>query len=276
MKVLRVLLALSLCASISAGCSDDNDSPSFSTITINENMTNDGGTVYKEDKYVYEASKLTSHVTTQSYGENQSIIQTTTFAYSGNQATITNEAGNVFTYTLGSDGYATQCTYLMEKQTHIYTFTYSDGYLTQIEEAINGTPFMSNKLFYRDGDLTSIQFGENNAMTCQASETLNNSQLPFMKLIDFYPLSMHMDALYAHLLGKATRHMVSDYEPVKSVGDEESQDSEKTTYAYQTDKQQRVTAIKQTIVYAGLIYDNKGDSSLVESTETRNLSISYQ
>lgn len=272
----KLLAFLLLATGLLSACKDDEvHTPVITQMTISENMTNDGGTVYKTEKFTYEDSVLISHSTTQTYGEQQSVSQTTTFAYAGNQAIITYELGDVATYTLGADGYATQCTYQMAEQMRTYQFTYSDGYLTQVDEAINGVPFMSNKLAYDHGDLTSISFGESNRTTCSTSETVNYSHLPFIKLADFHPLSMHMDAMYAHLLGKPTQHMVSGYEPIKEEGSTDSPESEKTSYVYATDQQQRVTGIDEQTTYVGYIYDINGNQHLTTSSVSRALTISY-
>lgn len=276
----KLILALWLATGLLSACKKDLEEinlpvPNITQITISESMTNDGGTVAKKEQYFYEKGKLRSHNTIQEFYE-QSISQTTTFAYSGNQAIVTYESGDVATYTLGADGYATQCTYQMADQVRTYLFAYSDGYLTQIDEFIDDAPFMSNTLTYDHGDLTSISFGEyNNKVACSISETINYSQLPFIKLADFQPLSMHMDAMYAHLLGKPTQHMVSGYEPVIPVTDEESQESEKTTYQYQTDSQQRVTDIEEKTTYTGYVFDIDGNRHLTTNTSSRELTISY-
>lgn len=246
--------------------------PDIAGMTISESMTNDGGTVVKKEQYLYEDQKLKSHSTLQEF-YGQSFTQTTTIGYAANQVVITYPGGDVATYTLGADGYATQCTYLMGEQTRIYDFTYANGYLTQVDEQIDGTPGSSSLLTYHNGDLTSIRFGEGNETLCSHNGTVNYTRLPCTLLEDIYPLSLHLDAMYAQILGKPTQHLVSSYEPVNN--DPESQDSEKMVYSYVTDTQQRVTGIEQKTTYAGLVYDTSGKAHLTESTVYRSLTISY-
>lgn len=276
----KYLFVLLLSTGLLSACKDDWEEinlpiPDIAQMTISEDITSDGGTVAKKDQYLYENGKLKSHNTIQEFYE-QRISQTTTFAYSGNEVVITYESGNAATYTLGTDGYATRCTYQMAEQVRTYQFTYSNGYLTQVDEAIDGTPFMSNTLTYNNGDITFISFGENNKVACSTSEIVNYGHLPFIKLADLHPLSMHIDAMYAHLLGKPTQHMVSGYEPVKKEGSADSPENEETSYTYATDDQQRVTVIQEKTTYTGYIYDDKGKPHLTTDNALRKLTISHE
>lgn len=267
------LWLLILVFGVFSACQDDSTTQ-FSGITITENMSNDAGTVTKKDQYLYENNQLVSHSTAQSYGQGQSLSQTTSISYSDKQVIITYALGDIATYTLGANGYATQCTYLMGYQIRTYDFAYSDGYLTQVDEQIDGIPGMSNTLIYHNGDLASIRFGESNEVVCSPDNTINAGNLPCTLLANLYPLSLHMDAIYAHILGKSTQHMMGSYEPINN--NSESQDSEKTTYKYTTDSQQRTIGVQQKTIYAGLIYDNAGNAHQTESFVTRIFTISYQ
>lgn len=263
MKLLKYILPLVLCVGMMVGCSEDND-PVITTMTVTEYLTSDGGSVAKVDRYIYTDDRLTSHVTTQNFsidestGHAQNISHEVTFTYTGNEVTLNYSEGNTAVYTLNADGYATRCTFQMAGQTRTYQFTYSDGYLTQVDEAIDGAPSMSNTFGYKDGELIAISTGPNK-IVCTPGETDNREQLPCPVFEDTYPLSLHTDALYAHLLGKASPHFTGSSVP----GTEDPQ--EKTEYSYTTDSETgKITKIDKKLTYTGTTIDR--DGHVIKST----------
>lgn len=266
MKQLKYALALLLCTSLFCGCSDDNQ-PEIYTMTMTEIMSSDGGSVTKTDQYTYIDKLLTSHITTQSFSD-QSLSHDVSFTYSGNVVTLTYSEGNTAIYTLDANGCATQCVYQLASQTRQYQFTYSDGYLTQVDESIDGVPFMSNTLRYKDGDLTSVATGSNE-MTCTPGTTLNTSELPDLLLANIYPLSLHQDALYAHILGKATCHFTDSFVPAIENPDESTQ------YTYTVGKSGNVEKIDEKLTYTGIVVDIKGNETQTTTTAEKSIFIAY-
>ncbi|MCD8183615.1 MAG: DUF4595 domain-containing protein [Bacteroides sp.] len=263
---LHFLLLLAI--SMLAACSDDDNTEEKHSITITENVVSDGGNVYKEEIFLYSGSRLITHTTTQKYYE-EALSYTIRFSYSGNQAIMTDEeGGNTATYTIGSNGYADKCTYLMGSLVREYTFSYEDDYLTQIDEKIDGTPYSSIRLQYDAGDLYAIEnYGQ--TTLCQTGNDLNTCKLPCLLFSDLYPLSLHMDAVYAHLLGAQSRHLVTQ----TGVKDN---DEERTTYAYQLDADNKPTQIDVATTYTGIVVDRYGNSSTVTSTNRRTLNVAIE
>ena len=77
----------------------------------------------------------------------------------------------------------------------------------------------------------------------------NVSQLPDLFLAELYPLSNHQPAYYGKLLGDAYGQL---YTVLELAGKDES--GERTTYAYQTDKEGRIVGCWQTTVSEGETY----------------------
>lgn len=266
MKQLKYALTLLLCTNIFYGCSDDKQ-PEISTITITETMSNDGGSVTRTEQYTYTDKLLTSHITTQSFSD-ESLSHDVSFTYSGNEVTLTYSEGNTAVYTIGADGYATQCIYQLASQTRQYQFTYSDGHLTQVDESIDGIPFMSNTLRYKEGDLISVATGSNE-MICTPGTTLNTNELPNLLLANVYPLSLHQDALYAHILGKATRHFTDSVVPAIE------NPNESTQYTYTVGKSGKVEKIVEKLTYTDIIIDIEGKEHEKTAITERGIFIAY-
>lgn len=259
-------MALLLCTSLFYGCSEDNE-PKISTITITEIMSNDGGSVTRTEQYMYADKLLTSHTTTQSFSD-QSLSHDVSLTYSGNEVTMTFSEGNKAIYTIGANGFATQCAYQLAGQTRQYQFTYSDGYLIQVDESIDGVPFMSNTLRYKEGDLISVAIGSNETI-CTPGTTLNNNELPNLLLANVYPLSLHQDALYAHILGKATRHFTDSFVPAIENPDESTQ------YTYTMGKSGNIEKIDEKLTYTGTVVDRNGNVTESTTTTERSIFIAY-
>lgn len=255
MKLLKYILPLVLCVGMMVGCTEDND-PVITTMTVTEYLTSDGGDVVKEDQYIYTDDKLTNHITTQKFSD-QSLSHEVTFTYTGNEVTLNYSEGNTAVYTLNADGYASECTYRLANQTRTYRFTYADGYLTQVDESIDGTPSLSNTFEYKDGDLTSIATGANKII-CTPDTTVNRELLPCPVFEDTYPLSLHIDAIYARLLGKSAQHFTGSSVP--AVADPQ----EKTEYSYTKDNTGKIIKIDKKLTYIGTTINS--DGKIIKST----------
>lgn len=273
MKLLKYTLALIIYVGMMVGCSEGWEEIEIPTLnvtrmTITETIPSDGGEVDKKEEFIYKDAKLIKHTTTQEFSFGQSISTTTTLNYAGNEVTVTDEAGNAAIYILDHNGYATQCTYQLSSQTRGYTFTYDNGYLTQIDETIDRKPTMSNILTYKRGELTSI-YNSTNTLICQAGTITNYSKLPCLILTDIYPLSLHTTAIYAHILGKPTQHLVTYQAPDTEDGEES------TTYTYKIDNAGRVTNINAKLTYKGVIVPPEDPPYESGNTTKRTLVITY-
>lgn len=266
MKLLKNALALTVCAALMFACSDE--SPEVSQMTIKEDMSNDGGMVVKEDAYVYENDKLVKHVTTQEF-YGQSISSAVTLSYFNQKVLVKDDEGNTAVYTLGSDGYATQCAYQFSGQARVYTFHYDQGYLVQLDETIEGQAGNSNTLTYRQGDLIGIS-NAGTMLQCEPGGTVNSASLPDLILRDIYPLSLHLDAMYAGILGQPAQHLVGKMMPIAE------DNKEITEYTYTTDATGKVTGVQEKLTYTGTLIDIYGNAYESQSTETRKLSIEYE
>lgn len=80
------------------------------------------GYTYTQEVSIADLTEIISHSLTIQYGNNRSSV------------TFTDEIGTERKYTLNEEGYATQCRYASLDQKRQYTFLYTDGYLTQVNE----------------------------------------------------------------------------------------------------------------------------------------------
>lgn len=270
----QLFIILLLAASIFSACKDDEETqliiipfPDVSQITLSETLSSDGGDVAVKHIYSFTDNKLFSHATIQKFYE-QELAQEINFSYSGDKVTFTDNNQNTATYTLGSNGYATQCTYRMANQTREYRFIYSNDYLTQIEENIDGLPYSSLALQYNNGDLQTI-CSNTLKILCEAGNDLNKYQLPCPYLSDAYPLSLHIDAIYARILGKQSNHLIIRTAP-------ENNDKEWTDYTYELDANNKPTTIKIATTSTGTVYDNKGKPSEVTRTDRRSIKVGIE
>lgn len=265
-------IVLCLIAGIFLACSDDDNSENpllaVSKITLSEAISNDGGTVQKTEVYSFINNKLATHSTLQKF-YGQSLENGVDCTYSGNQAIFTDDSGNTATYTTGKDGYATQCIYQMGSQIREYHFAYSDGYLTQIDEKIDGKPYSTMQLQYSDGDLLSVDANGQKTIF-QAGADSNSYQLPCLQFNDIYPLSVHIDAIYARLLGKQNLHLITRTNPKDNK-------EEWTDYTYQFNKENgKPIRIMTATTSTGLVYDIEGNASKVTHTDRRTINISIE
>lgn len=274
----RILLLL--IASTLWGCSDDENKekktvcpyekqyPDVEQITISEPISNDGGTVNRKETYLFSDNRLVAHTTVQEFS-GQSLSSENKFAYSENMATLTDDAGNTATYILGYNGYAHKCIYQMQSQTREYDFSYTNDFLTEIKEKIDGEPYSSVQLQYDDsGNLQTIN-AAGQKILCQTGDEMNVYNLPCIALYDIYPLSFHIDAIYARILGRQSSYFVTRTAP-------EGNDDEWTDYTYQVDDHNKPTKLTASTTSTGTVYDIYGKASEVTRTDTRLLIIQIE
>ena len=164
----------------------------------------------------------------------------TQLSYEAGKVIITDEVGNESTYIMDDEGRATNCT-RNEPGGNIrtYTFSYStseDGVLTGIKENINGKPYSEITITFLQEGTICISESTNNyqntfiASTNSAYPGIPNtiSRLPWLFLVERYPLSLHTEALYANILG-------TPFPILPGRLDIEGSD-EITTYSYSADK----------------------------------------
>lgn len=263
----RILSGLLLIAGLAA-CSDNNENEEpepegayptmpFSTIQLNEVIESDDKPVTATRTYEYKSGRLVSYTSKQNFfsGEAMEMISTTTVAYGDHQAIVTDDANNVFSYTLNDDGYATSCT-LREGggNTRTYTFDYlvnteNKHYLTNITEKLNdGQVYSSIDIDfsnYRALRIT-LRIGTaeytSTALTSPDNEIANISEIPNLYLADRYPLSMHCVALYGKILGEPFNYLITQIIP-----DGDGKSSETTNYTYTLDNRGIVTSCQQRI-----------------------------
>lgn len=245
-KVVSLLLAI-----LVFGCSDDEkneveDNGQW-TIIFNETAKSDSDPVDRTEKFLFEHEQLIQHSVKQRYFEEE-ISHEVNLTYSGNQVTVTTE-GLTLIYTLGTEGYASQCVYSSPSQNRIYSFSYStEGYLTGIVESINNTEYSSVSFTYENGDIISVSSnlnGYESKFIYEPGEENNlNYHLPCLGLLEIHPITFHIEALYAGLLGKAPRHFTARTSPVEN-------DKEYTTYTYEFDKEGNPAKMGCQTIYNG-------------------------
>ena len=276
MKSILKLMAVGTAFAALAACteSEEGEDPyplpdDVCRITLSETLYSDGGNVERTDVYTYDAGKrLVSHVTTQEMNHGQSLTHEVRFAYTGSQAICTDSNGNVATYLLDEEGRASQCTYIQAGQARNYQFDYdSNGYLKQIVETIEGetAPHSVLNLSYADGDLQTLSAAE---VTLQyiPSQYANPYQLPDPMWENISPLSYHLDAIYAGLLGKLSSHLPAYVVP-------QGNEQEQTSYTYVWDENQLLAGINIETTYTGTVTDIYGNSSEEPGTLWRHIRI---
>lgn len=228
-----------------------NEDEQQSVLTISETIKSDAQPVTKTESFIFSNSQLIKHSIRQEYNPQFTLIYETELAYQDKSVVVTDNNGNIFTYTVNDDGYATQCKYETGSQIRFYYFTYSaDNYLTRIEESIGNTFFSSLDLSYENGDLTSVTTFINdveNKILYIPTSINNSDKLPCLPLSETYPISNHVDALYAGLLGKESPHYVAKIQA-------EGNNDEWTDCAYSTYSSGNLQSIKMTTHFKGVIY----------------------
>lgn len=222
----------------------DTNLPSFSSIVISEVQTGDAQPVTWNQTLHYNGSaRLISVEMSQTYTavELQQLKETARFDYSENQACLTDDNGNRWTYQLDENhGMAVSCLYQpVSGSARNYRFFYhitSDGsrYLSKITERLAGSSQVFSSLDIEYSlENTSLITKEVNGIQQQfqmvffAENTWKNqAQLPPYFLLELYPLSQHTAAMYAHLLGAYPSCLLQSVVPLEDIY------GEKCIYSY--------------------------------------------
>ena len=273
-------IALLLCAIVMFGCSDDEEKagtevpdPEISKMLFSEFCKSDGigvSDVTKEEEFRYEDAWLTDYTYTQevSIADLTEIIShSLTIQYENNRSsvTFTDEIGTERKYTLNEEGYATQCEYASLDQKRQYTFSYTDGYLTQVNEKIMPREGSSDAVVAHTLSLpyeSSTGYGKLQT-NYEAGEDINYYRLPCMLVADTYPLSFHREALFAGMLGKPTQHLTTASYPEKNSDTY----TERTEYTYSFDKNKKPVSLKVSTKYGNgksISYLNRTISITIE------------
>ncbi|WP_303207197.1 DUF4595 domain-containing protein [Bacteroides oleiciplenus] len=216
--------------------------------------------------YNYNATgRLTDFTIMQSFvagGEQFKIENTTNVVYEDHKAIVTDEINNVSTYTLDDNGYAISC---VRQETNgkirSYTFDYlinTEGkyFLKTITETLNGNqPYSAINIDY--SNFRALRITEQvdsyeqtyTASTSVGNEIANKSEIPFLFLVELYPLSLHTAAVYGKFLGDAYNTLIT-----KLVPDGNSESQETTTYAYDFTQKGIDISYEETTKY----YDDRG------------------
>lgn len=245
-----VLLSILLAIMLSA-CKEDEKEDRIRCITITETTGSGQEKVTSVQNYNYTDGKLMQHVTTQTYTDlkdkgRYTHTVSTSIAYEPGKVIITDDTGTVSTYQLNDYGYAVSCTRNEPAgSVRTYLFKYApadDGVLAEIKESIDGSPY------------SEILLATPSVGTVHISEKLNNykgtfiatvnddypgisngqSRLPWLYLAERYPLSLHVEAYYAHILGEPLSTLPG-YLTIEGS-------DEITTFSYQTNSSNYVTS----------------------------------
>lgn len=252
--LLLLLLAVTGCKDDSSETPEEVENPEvelplgYTALEITEVLDNDAQTVTSTQIYTYnETGQLRSCLQRQTTDGVGAILleRNTEVAYDGQTVRIADDAGNVLTYTLDSDGRATACTSETPAgEVRHYTFDYTGlpsekHYLERLTETLEDAaePYAEINIDYTrleaplvtrvvDGDSQSFVL----ALPTEGG-TVNKAQLPCLFLEELYPLSLHKTALYARLLGDAYDVLLARCEPTDNA-----ESGEFTTYTYDTDE----------------------------------------
>lgn len=247
------------------GCNDDEEPGSgnaegnypataFTKIQLSEVSPYEPGApaVTTTQTYSFSNGLLTDYTTLQNYtviNEKVEIKNNTTVNYNDREVTVTDDAGNVSTYTLNDDGYAVKCIRQETGTTRTYTFSYlinteNKYYLENITESINeGEVYASIEIDYNaDKALRIIQKVDAykqlyTATTPADNEIANLSEIPCLFLTELYPLNLHSAALYGKLLGEPFHALITEIIP-----DGNAESNETVSYTYQTNAQGIITS----------------------------------
>lgn len=250
-NVLNCLLLSILLAFMLSACKEDEKELRIQCLTITETSGSGSEKVTAVQQFNFTDGKLMQHVTTQTYTDllNQGkYTQTvsTSVSYEPGKVIITDDTGTISTYLLNDYGYAASCTRNEPAgNVRTYQFSYSpaeDGILAGIQESINGSPY-SEILLTAPSTGTVHIIEKLNHYNGTFVATVNDdypgisnvqSRLPWLYLTERYPLSLHVEAYYAHILGEP----LSTLPGYLSI---EGSD-EITTFSYQTDSNNYVTS----------------------------------
>ncbi len=273
----KIIFALSLLFVGMTAC-DNNEDPdngkpngnyptiSFSKIQLSEDSSIEGTpTVTTTQTYLYNQGRVTDFNTLQKYtvaGETTEMKSATTIVYDDNhQAIVTDEYGNVSTYTLNDKGYATKCIRQEVSTTRTYTFSYiinteDKYYLKKITESTKeGEIYASIDVDYeiyralRITQKVDTYEQKYTATTSPDNEIANLSEIPCLFLAELYPMSLHSAALYGKLLGEPFDTLITQIIP-----DGNAVNNEITHYSYKTNSNGIVTSCNETINSGGSDY----------------------
>lgn len=240
---------------------------SFTQIQLSEVSPYEPGApaVTTTQTYLFYNGLLTDYTTLQNYtvvNEKVEIKNRTTISYNDREVTVTDDAGNVSTYTLNDDGYAVKCIRQETGTTRTYTFSYlvnteNEYYLENITESINeGKVYASIEIDYNNNRALRITQKVDayeqiyTATTPADNEIANLSQIPCLFLTELYPLNLHSAALYGKLLGEPFPALITEIIP-----DGNAESNETVSYTYQTNAQGIVTSCTEVTNSYGTKYD---------------------
>lgn len=271
-----------LCLAAVSACADSDEPenslsgwvPILTEIKLTETLTSDSYPVNKSELYTYEDNLLTCHTTIQEvYGQGNELLysqeQQSHWLYEKGKATLTDENGQTMVYKLDANGLAVSCTGCQAGQEREYRFSYAGGYLTRIEEWIDGALYASTQLDYQKGELQTVTSG-NFSIRCQSGDIVNQDHLPLLLTDDIPLLSAHTDAIYAHLLGRQSQHLVAVVTPAEDAG------RNRTSYQYQTDAQGHLSRLTASTTSHGVSYDAYGNATESTRTYTRIIQVSIR
>lgn len=213
--------------------------------------------------FSFDDGDITSYVSSQeiSGGQMFSHSVTTSVAYSGSTVTMSDDNGNVMTYTLDADGYAGSCIFEegggTERRYSFGYFTGNDGvrYLQNVSETIGEEIYSSLELDYSvDGRVGVLQTVDGSSQTYiiefDGSEAVENrAAMPDLFLSELYPLSLHLAAYYGGIIGDAYEYLCTDMYPEDSP-----ELNEHTSYSYSLDTDGYLDGCKMTTNSGGIDY----------------------
>ena len=242
---------------------EDGQDRGCSKIELTEVIPSDSYDVTSVKTFSFDDEGINSYVSSQeiSGGQKFSYSLTTSVAYSGSTVTMSDDNGNVMTYTLDANGYAGSCIFEegggTERRYSFGYFTGNDGrrYLQNVSETIEGEVYSSLELDYSvdgrvgveqtvDGSSQTyiIEFDNNEAVE-------NKAAMPDMFLSELYPLSLHLAAYYGGIIGNAYEYLCTDMYPEDSP-----ELNEHTSYSYSLDDDGYLSGCKVTTNSGGSNY----------------------
>lgn len=249
-------IAVLLWATLLFGCSSDeeareeNEKEQWTMVfqeTIRDDITHP---VDRTEVFFFEHGKLKKHTVSQQY-EEETIAHEVILTHTDRQVTVTTE-GEKMVYALNEQGYADRCEYTTLSEQRTYQFAYStEGHLNGIFEYKKGGLNSSVSFTYENGDIASVSpsmNGMTNTFVYEPGEKRSTAYpLPCLALLEIHPLTLHTEALYAGLLGKAPEHFTARTSPWGN-------DTEYTTYTYQFDEKGQPSGMSCRTVYGGQLY----------------------
>lgn len=240
----------------------------FRQIEVYEPIMISSPSVKHTQLFSFEEGHITSYVSRQSIDlgkteEPFTLDYTTTVERNGQQATVTDESGNISVYTLDASGYASRCVRQEPGgNNRTYTFAYRTNdqgkrYLTEATETLNeeAQPYSTLRVEYDDNDSpTRIIQQITDATTVilfsvdPEKETTNTAEIPQHFFCELHPLSMHTAALYGKLLGEPWALLVAKLTLEDDIYEETH------TFQYTTTPEGYIGTCRETIKSAGETY----------------------